>query len=291
MDLRHLRYFLAVAEEGHFGRAAERLCIVQPALSMQIRALEQELGAPLFLRTSRRVELTDAGAVFRVEAERTLAQAERAKQVFQRAARGETGNIRIGFAANAAFAGRLSQDLRRFHALCPDVELELREMAPSSQIDAILAGRLDLGYAQAYGLILEDALKTDLIGGWPWLIAMSDDHALARRKHVKAAHIVDEPFILYAADGLDQGQWAVLGELLGREPRIAFRVANTLTVLALAAAGLGIALVPAPLGQVNIPKITYRPLTGVERHSQLLLLSRARETNGAVNAFLETVLV
>jgi len=290
MDLRHLRYFLAVAEEGHFGRAAERLCIVQPALSMQIRALEEELGAPLFLRTSRRVELTGAGAAFRVEAERTLAQAERAKRVFQRAARGETGNIRIGFAANAAFAGRLSQDLRNFHALCPDVELELREMAPPLQAEAILAGRLDLGYAQAYGLVFDDALKTDRIGGWPWLIALSDDHVLARRKNVKIAHINEQRFILYAADGQDQGQLGVLRELLGREPRVAHRVANTLTVLAMVAAGLGIALVPAPLGQVNIPNITYRPLIGVERHSQLLLLSRRRENNGAVNAFLNAVL-
>ena len=291
MDLRHLRYFLAVAEEGHFGRAAARLCIVQPALSMQIRSLEEELGAPLFVRSSRRVELTEAGAAFRVEAEHTLAQAERAKRVFQRAARGEIGNVRIGFAANAAFAGRLSQDLRKFHALYPEVELELREMAPQQQAQAILDGRLDLGYAQAYGLNAGAGLRTEPIGSWPWLIALSDDHALARRKSVAAANIRGEPFILYAADGLDQGQLSVLRELLGGEPRVAHRVGSTLTVLALAAAGLGIALVPAPLGQLSIPNITYRPLAGAARPSPLLLLSRAQESSGAVNAFLNAVLV
>ena len=99
MDLRQLRYFLAVAQEGHFGRAANRLNIVQPALSMQIRALEESLGAQLFKRTSRRVELTEAGALFRIEAERTIAQAEHAKLVVQRAARGELGSIRIGRAS------------------------------------------------------------------------------------------------------------------------------------------------------------------------------------------------
>src|ERR1700722_17537746 len=106
MDLRHLRYFLAVAEEGHFGRAAERLHIVQPALSMQIKALEGELGTPLFTRTSRRVELTQAGALLRVEAERTLAQAARAKAIVQRAARGEVGHLRIAYTGGAAFSGR-----------------------------------------------------------------------------------------------------------------------------------------------------------------------------------------
>jgi DNA-binding transcriptional LysR family regulator len=120
MDLRHLRYFLAVAEEGHFGRAARRLNIVQPALSMQIRALEEELGGPLFQRTSRRVELTEAGALLREEARRTLDQAEHTRLTVQRAIRGETGNVRVGFAGNAVFSGKLINDLRAFHRMYPD---------------------------------------------------------------------------------------------------------------------------------------------------------------------------
>src|SRR3977135_156950 len=114
MELRHLRYFLAVAEEGHFGRAAQRLHIVQPALSMQIRALEAELGPPLFERTSRQVLLTEAGVLFRVEAERTIQQAARAKDVAQRAARGEVGSVRIGFVGNASFGGKLAADRSSF---------------------------------------------------------------------------------------------------------------------------------------------------------------------------------
>ena len=125
MDLRHLRYFLAVAEDGHFGRAAERLHIVQPALSMQIRALETELGATLFERTSRRVLLTEAGTLFRAEAERTLQQAARAKDVAQRAGRGEVGSVRIGFVGNAAAAGKLASDVSSFKLAYPQVDLEL----------------------------------------------------------------------------------------------------------------------------------------------------------------------
>ena len=121
MDLRHLRYFLAVAKEGHFGRAAERLHIVQPALSMQVRALETELGVTLFERTSRRVLLTEAGALFRVEAERTVQQAARAKDVAQRAGRGEVGSVRIGFVASAAFAGKVAADLSALRLRYPAV--------------------------------------------------------------------------------------------------------------------------------------------------------------------------
>lgn len=114
MDLRQLRYFLAVAQEKHFGRAAQTLNIVQPALSMQIRALEEELGGALFVRTSRSVELTEAGKLFQAEAQRTLDQAEFARRSVERSLRGETGTVRIGFAGNAIFSGQLMQDLRFF---------------------------------------------------------------------------------------------------------------------------------------------------------------------------------
>ena len=168
MDLRQLRYFLAVAEEGHFGRAAKRLHIVQPALSMQIRALEASLGTLLFKRTSRRVELTDAGALLRIEAERTIAQAEHARRVVQQAARGEIGSVRIGFAGNAAFAGILSGNIRSFHARHANVAIELREMAPSLQADEIAAGRLDVGYCPAFGGAPDPRLAVIPVGSWPW---------------------------------------------------------------------------------------------------------------------------
>jgi DNA-binding transcriptional LysR family regulator len=286
MELRHLRYFLAVAEERHFGRAAQRLHIVQPALSMQIRSLEEELGAALFTRTSRRVELTEAGAVLRIEAERTIAQAERARSVVQRSARGEIGSVRIGFAGNAVFAGKLSSDLHGFHGAYPDVQLELCEIAPLLQVDAIVAGQLDVGYCPALGLAADPQLKADQVGEWPWIVAIAKDHPLARRKVLPSKLLVSEPFIAYAADDADAGLATVLRELLGCEPNIVHRAANTLTVLALAAAGLGIALIPAPLETLTVPNIVYRRLTGSRLTSTLLLLSRVQETSGAVQAYL-----
>ncbi|WP_260854436.1 LysR substrate-binding domain-containing protein [Paraburkholderia sp. BCC1884] len=285
MDLRHLRYFVAVAETGHFGRAAQQLHIVQPALSMQIRALEEEIGGALFVRTSRRVELTEAGALLLVEARRTLAQAERAKNIVQRSLRGEAGQVRVGFAGNAVLAGKLMDDLRELHRCYPEVELELVEMAPRLQCEAILAGELDVGYCPSIGFALDAQLSAQTIGVWPMLAAMADTHALAARKRVSLKSIAAQPLITYAADeGEDIA--ALLHRQYGFDVKVAHRVSSTLSVLALAAAGLGIALVPAPLDQVAIPSLVYRPIVEKDLSADLLLVSRVNETDGAVRAFL-----
>jgi DNA-binding transcriptional LysR family regulator len=287
MELRHLRYFLTVAEEGHFGRAAERLHIVQPALSMQIRALEEELGTPLFIRTTRKVELSAAGRLLIIEAQRTIEQAERAKSLIQKSARGEIGSVRIGFAGNAVLTGKLSEDLQYFHADYPEVTLELREMAPALQEEAILEGRLDVGYCPALGSGFSPGLVVDHLGSWPWEVAMASHHRLAKRRTLSAKLLAEEPFIIYAADGADEGQLAMLHHVLGREPRIAHKVSNTLSVLALAAAGLGLALVPASLSKVTVPNIVYKRLTGRTVASQLVAISRNADEPGAVQRFLE----
>ncbi|PRF32337.1 LysR substrate-binding domain-containing protein [Burkholderia multivorans] len=286
MDLRHLRYFLAVAEEGHFGRAAERLHIVQPALSVQIRALEDELGTALFVRSTRKVMLTDAGRMLVTEARRTLEQAERAKTLIQRAARGETGVVRIGFVGNAVATGRLSDDLTAFHAAWPDVALELHEMAPAAQQDAILAGRLDIGYCPAFGTAFDPKLSVRTVGSWTWQVVMSDRHPLAKRRTVPIAALMDEPFILYAADGDDEGQLAILRQVLGRAPRVAHKVSSTLSVLALTGAGLGVALAPAPLSRIAAPNVVYRKLGKGGPRSELVVLSRIGGEWGAVERYL-----
>ncbi|HIH2750227.1 LysR substrate-binding domain-containing protein [Burkholderia aenigmatica] len=286
MDLRHLRYFLAVAEEGHFGRAAERLHIVQPALSMQIRALEEELGTPLFERSTRKVALTDAGRLLVTEARHTLEQAERAKAVVQRAARGETGVVRIGFVGNAVATGRLSDDLIAFHAAWPEVTLDLHEMAPAAQQDAILAGRLDIGYCPAFGAAFDPKLAVRTVGSWAWDVMMNDRHAFAKQRSVSVAALADEPFIFYAADGDDEGQLAILRQVLGKTPRIAHKVSSTLSVLALTGAGLGVALVPSPLSRIAAPNIVYRKLAGGVPGSELVAISRIGGEWGAVREYL-----
>lgn len=287
MDLRHLRYFLAVAEEGHFGRAAQRLHIVQPALSMQIKALEEELGGPLFVRTSRKVELTEAGLLLQTEARRTLEQAEHTRLTVQRLIRGETGHVRVGFAGNAVFSGRLTNDLRAFRRTYPDADLVVSEVAPLLQADAILAGQLDVGYAPNHSKIHDSALMAEEVGLWHRQVAMADDHPLASQAALTIAMLVEEPLIFYDTHGADEPLYTALTTIMGHTPRIAHCTASTLSVLALAAAGQGLALVPDPLKHVSIPGLVYRPLDAPELSANLMLISRQKENNGAVQAFLQ----
>lgn len=287
MDLRHLRYFLAVAEEGHFGRAAQRLHIVQPALSMQIKALEEELGGPLFVRTSRKVELTEAGLLLQTEARRTLEQAEHTRLTVQRSIRGETGHVRVGFAGNAVFSGRLTNDLRAFRRTYPDADLVVSEVAPLLQADAILAGQLDVGYAPNHSKIHDSALMAEEVGLWHRLVAMADDHPLASQAALTIAMLVEEPLIFYDTHGADEPLYTAITTIMGHTPRIAHCTASTLSVLALAAAGQGLALVPDPLKHVSIPGLVYRPLDAPELSANLMLISRQKENNGAVQAFLQ----
>ncbi|MCS8129844.1 LysR substrate-binding domain-containing protein [Pseudomonas aeruginosa] len=287
MDLRHLRYFLAVAEEGHFGRAAERLHIVQPALSVQIRALEEELGATLFERSTRRVSLTDAGRLLLGEAQRTIEQAERTKALIQRAARGETGVVRIGFVGNALASARLSEHLGAFHEAWPNVVLDLHEMAPAAQHDAILAGRLDIGYCSTFGVPFDGRLGVRTVGRWPWYVALGAGHPLARQKSVDIATLAEEPFIVYAAEGEDEGQLFILRQILGKEPKVSYRMSSTLSMLALTAAGLGVALAPEPIRQIASPHVVFRELVGNVPCSDLVVISRAGSEWGPTQRYLE----
>ncbi|MBA7934631.1 LysR family transcriptional regulator [Klebsiella sp. RHBSTW-00215] len=287
MGLRHMRYFLAVAEEGHFGRAAQRLHIVQPALSMQIKALEEELGGPLFVRTSRKVELTEAGLLLQTEARRTLEQAEHTRLTVQRSIRGETGHVRVGFAGNAVFSGRLTNDLRAFRRTYPDADLVVSEVAPLLQADAILAGQLDVGYTPDHSKIHDSALMAEEVGLWHRQVAMADDHPLASQAALTIAMLVEEPLIFYDTHGADEPLYTALTTIMGHAPRIAHCTASTLSVLALAAAGQGLALVPDPLKHVSIPGLVYRPLDASELSANLMLISRRKVNNGAVQAFLQ----
>lgn len=286
MELRHLRYFLAVAEEGHFGRAAERLNIVQPALSMQIKALESELGGALFIRTSRRVELTEAGQLMLTEAKRTLMQAEYARQTVARSLRGETGRVRVGFAGNAIFSGKMTADLREFHYAYPDVELVIEEMAPQSQVDAILAGQLDIGYTPDNSKTAAPGIIAHPIGRWAFLVAFADDHPLASHTCISPEQLAGEALILYEAHDIHERLFLLLKERMGDRLNIAQRSSSTLSVLAIAAAGLDVALIPAPLEQVHIPGLTYRPLDDIELSANLMLISRGQEPSAAVKAFI-----
>lgn len=290
MDLRHLRYFLAVAEEGHFGRAAARLNIVQPALSMQIKALEEELGGALFVRTSRRVELTEAGVLLQIEARRTLEQADHTRLTVERALRGETGRVRVGFAGNAIFSGKLTADLRRFHQRYPDAELTIEEVGPQEQVEAILAGHLDIGYTPAHSNTVGPELAVRRIGDWEMLVALPEDHALVAHECLTIAMLAGQPLVLYEAHDVHEHLFMLLTQKLGDRCHIAYRAGSTLSTLAIAATGLGLALIPAPLQQVHIPGLVYRPLKEADLTANLVLIGRAQETRASVKAYLELVI-
>lgn len=246
MELRHLRYFLAVAEEEHFGRAAERLHIVQPALSMQIKALETELGGPLFIRTSRRVELTEAGSLLLSEARLMLEQMEHTRLAVQRAIRGETGRVRVGFAGNAIFSGKMITDVRRFRKTHPDAEVTIQEIAPQKQVAAILAGHIDVGYTPDNSTTADPQIRVQKTGNWEMIIAMCDDHPLAIHPHLSVEMLAGHPLVLYDAHDANENLTVLLAQQLGDGFCVAHRSNSTLSVLAFAAAGLGLALVPAP---------------------------------------------
>ncbi len=281
-----MRSFLVLADESHFGRAAQRLNIVQPALSMQMRALEEELGGPLFIRTSRKVELTEAGKLLRMEAQRVVDQADHARQAVSRALRGELGRVRVGFAGNTALSSKLSHDLRGFSTKFPDVELIAREATPQSQIDAIQTGELDVGYLPHTGIVVPSSLHAEEIGEWSFVAAVGDSHPLAKEPSLTAEMLARSAMVLYATSPADDTLLSAFRSVLGHDPIVGHRAATSLGVLALVAAGLGVALVPETTTTLAWPHVCYKPLCDVPLSARLLIVSRTCETNGAVNAFL-----
>lgn len=286
MDLRHLKYFLAVAEERHFGRAAERLNIVQPALSMQIKALEAELGGALLIRTSRRVELTEAGMLLQTEAARMLEHIEHTRHAVERSIRGETGLVRLGFAGNAVFSGKLMQDVLSFRKNYPDVAVTCEEMAPQLQNEAIQNGTLDVGYMPDYSQEHAAALFYEPIGEWGMAILMSTEHPLATKDCLTADMLAHEPLIIYSVNGVDSPLETQLQRLLGSSLHVASRVSSSLSVIAMAGAGLGIALVPATLAKIALPGIVCLVLETKELSANLMMVSRKKEFSAAVLAYL-----
>ncbi len=258
MELRHLRYFVAVAEELHFGRAARRLHIAQPPLSQQIRRLEAELGTPLLERSRRHVALTAAGAALLPHARRTLQVAEQGAEAARRAARGETGSIAVGF-VGSAMAGPLPDVVRAFRAACPGVEVALRQMTTAAQAAALRAGELDLGCLRPplrdAGIAVAPILTEALV------VALPAGHAAASGEGVDLAALAGEPFIMPPRQ---EGE-AFADHLLaacaaaGFQPNVAQTATEMSTVLGLVAAGLGVALVPASLASVPRPGVAFRP--------------------------------
>lgn len=285
MELRHLRYFVAVAEELHFGRAATRLHLAQPPLSRQIRALEDEVGVALLARTNRRVTLTEAGQVFLEGARRTLAQADAAVSDARRAERGEIGRLALGFVGTATY-DVLPRLLRAFRIACPDVELELQSLTTGEQVAAFRERRLDVGLLRPP--VDDPSLALRTVVREPLLAVLPEGHPLAGRERVPLAALADEPFILYRRASGPATHDRIVGACLqaGFSPTIVQETDEMQTMAGLVAGGLGVGLMIAPVGTPRSTGVVYKPLEGSTPTWEMALAWRHDDETAVVRAFL-----
>jgi len=291
MELRHVRSFVAVAEELHFGRAAKRLGIAQPPLSQQIKRLEAELGVVLFHRTRRRVELTEAGRALLEEGRRLLAQAERTEQAAQRAHRGEVGRLEVGFVGSATY-GPLPAILRAYRAAYPDVDLGLRQLTTAEQVAALLEGGIGVGLLRPPAPAAVGVLAVETVQREEVLVALPQSHLLADWRRIPAAELAEEPFVLFpraAGPGLYDQIVAICGRA-GFVPTVAQEATEMATIIGLVAGGLGVSLVPASVRRLARPDVAFRPLDPPTPPAlELAVAWRRGDPSAVLRGFLATV--
>ncbi len=288
MEFRHLRYFLALADEGNFGRAAKRVHISQPPLTRQIRQLEEEFGARLFERTSKGVELTEAGRLFREEAVKILALAQQTAEKTRKAGRGQLGRLDVGIFGSAVLnvIPRLILEFRRRY---PEVEVHLHTMRRPEQIEALQEGRLTVGFVRVFpdapDMAVETVLKERL------MVAINRDNELSRHREIAVRAFADQPLILFpSAPRPSLGDHVVAlchGE--GFPPRIAQEVEDVVTSIALVSCGFGICVVPECATRLRLPRVVYRPLKGSGQIIELGCAYRPGDRSPILKSFLEVV--
>jgi DNA-binding transcriptional LysR family regulator len=287
VELRHLRYFLAVAETLHFGRAAVKLGMAQPPLSQQIRKLEALVGAPLFERTTRGVRLTAAGAMLRERATATMARLADDLEQTRRVARGEEGRLTVGFSGSVMFT-ELPAAIQRYRQAYPRVELQLREMWTSEQLPALADGSIDVGFLRD-GERRPELAITPLLRE-PFRVVLPADHKLRRQRIVDPASLEGEPFVLFPRRNGNLAYERTLRCCLdaGFQPQIVQEAPQFPTLIRLVAAGLGISLVPACVATVAFPGAIFRPIRS-KRGTSVDIGTRVGGASATAEAFIETV--
>lgn len=286
IELRHLRYFVAVAEELHFGRAARRLGITQPPLSLQIQRLEANLGVTLFERTNRRVRLTPAGRTLLEEGRHLIADFVNVADATRRSARGETGSLTVAFAASVMHMA-LPRIIQTFRSQFPGVRLELRELATSSQIIGLKAAELDIGFLRQTPrdpeLVIETMMTENLV------LAISKQHTLAGRKRLSLVDVADEDFVLFPRDlapGLYAHVLAVCAEV-GVHPRVVQTSRELYTTISLVEAGLGVTIIPESVQQMGWRGVRYFPIRSPLAATRIDAAWRADNRSAVLPAFIE----
>jgi len=291
MELRHFRYFVAVAEELHFTRAAAKLGISQPPLSQQIKQFEQEVGASLFTRLPHGVALTEAGRRLLQDARLLLQQADQSLENARRAARGESGVIRIGFTSSASFNPFVTSAIRDYRLAYPDVRLELIETNTSHLMELFQARRLNAAFIRpAPGET--GGLKTDLLFREEMLVALPEDHPLAGRGAVALADLAEEVFILYPRRNGRALYDAIVGacQVAGFSPRVGQEAPQMASTVTLVAAGMGISIVPKSMTQLSASGVAYLKIQGDEPRAIMSLVQDEADSPMVTRAFVKLVL-
>ena len=286
MEFRHLRYFVAVAEEGSFTRAAQRLHMAQPPLSTQIRRLEETLGTDLFDRSRRAIRLTAAGQALLPEARRLLAERERAISVVRRAGAGEVGRLDIGFIPSASNHA-LPPILRAFGRRYPDVELALRELSPDLLVEGLRERRHDIVFI--WRPFTDAAFEQRVVAREPLIAALPSGHPLAAREAIAIEELAGEPFVLPERHELPGLYWNVVDACRahGFVPHAAQNdVWLVQTLIGLVGAGVGVALLPASVEHLHRTGVDYRPLRPAARELELIAVWRREPVPAVLGAFL-----
>ncbi|MCU0932053.1 MAG: LysR family transcriptional regulator [Serpentinimonas sp.] len=288
MEFRHLRYFVALAEELHFGRAAQRLSMSQPPLSLNIQQLEASVGAVLFLRNSRGVRLTPAGEAFLPAARALLQQAGQAAQEARDAASGLVGRLQIGFAGTVLYRG-LPQVLAAFQAEHPRLRMGLRELSSSEQLVDLLHDRLDAGFVHTTRV---PAVFSQIrVSSQRFVACLHRAHPLARQKQVSAADLQGHPWATIerevSPDYRDRiEQWGLRG---GYAPEVRYELRHWLSVVSVVSQGLGVALVPEALALSGMAGVVFKPLAEEAPLYETYCLWKTDRDQGALGAFLNAV--
>jgi DNA-binding transcriptional LysR family regulator len=286
VKLRQLEYFVMVADEGGFNRDAHRLHVAQPSLSVQIRLLEEEVGARLFERDKHHVFLTQAGKQFQQHARSILSLAETAKIEARCAEAGELGTLNVGYSASAMFSSLLPTAIRRFRQQYSHVVLTLHDRPSLEQLHGLLDRTLDLGILRKPEIRIPAGIE---ISEWyraPLVVAIQDDHALARRPSLSLGQLKGEPFVMYPRDAGTGLYWQILDMCAhaGFRPRVASEVLEPSTIISLVAAGVGVAIIPDGIQCIQFKGATYKPLTDISAFSALYLARRQADPNTHLRA-------
>ncbi|WP_439257168.1 LysR family transcriptional regulator [Lonepinella sp. BR2271] len=289
MNLKHLRSFLAVAQEANFGRAAQRLHIAQPPLTRQIRALEEELGTDLFIRTTKGAELTEAGEVLFSEVPNILALVQRAKEQTQLASKGMIGRLDIGiFSSGVLYV--IPQLLARFNEQRPGVRIGLHSMTKHEQIEALRERRISIGFTRF--MPQEDDIAVGTILQEPFMVALHEDHPLCQQTQIQLSDLANQPIILYPnfpTHGLAQEvRQAFEHERVNLT--VGWETEDFVTAISLVASRLGLCITTASAANLNLPGVVYRPLISQSlQNIELNYLYRKNDRSPALRAFLEVV--